>query len=83
MLYPDVERVSQIAPNSALLVVLLIIPHCMAQIREVSMTIAVGVIKAAQRLGVDRAEDLRNKSDSELLQVVQNRMYHPLLDLQK
>lgn len=47
------------------------------------MTIAVGVIKAAQRLGVDRAEDLRGKTDTELLQFVQNRMYHPLLDLQK
>lgn len=47
------------------------------------MTIAVGVIKAAQRLGVDRAEDLRGKTHAELLAVVQNRMYHPLLDLAK
>ncbi|KAM0791949.1 hypothetical protein ACM66B_004200 [Microbotryomycetes sp. NB124-2] len=51
------------------------------RIREVSMTIAVGVIKAAQKLGVDREQGLRGKTDAQLLQHVKNQMYHPLLEL--
>ncbi|ORY77633.1 hypothetical protein BCR35DRAFT_305399 [Leucosporidium creatinivorum] len=51
------------------------------RIREVSMTIAVGVIRAAQKLNVDRNEELRGMNDAQLLAFVQNQMYHPLLDL--
>lgn len=45
------------------------------------MTIAVGVIRAAQQLNVDRNESLRGLNDAQLLSFVQNQMYHPLLAL--
>lgn len=47
------------------------------------MQIAVGVILAAQQLGVDRADDLRGLKSDQLMKIVQGRMYHPLLDLGK
>ncbi|GAA5841738.1 hypothetical protein JCM3766R1_005167 [Sporobolomyces carnicolor] len=49
------------------------------RIREVSITIALKVIRSAQKLGVDRAEELRSMSDRELEEYVRNQMYHPLL----
>ncbi|GAA5945963.1 hypothetical protein JCM10213_006206 [Rhodosporidiobolus nylandii] len=49
------------------------------RIREVSIKIAVSVIRTAQKLGVDRNEALREKSDAELYSHVQTQMYHPLL----
>lgn len=50
------------------------------RIREVSIRIAVGVIRSAQSLGVDRNESLRKMNDEELTLYVSNQMYHPLLD---
>ncbi|GAA5825984.1 hypothetical protein JCM5353_008986 [Sporobolomyces roseus] len=50
------------------------------RIREVSITIALKVIRSAQKLGVDRAEELRSMSDKELEVYVRKQMYHPLLD---
>lgn len=49
------------------------------QIREVSISIALKVIRSAQKLGVDRAEELRSMSDRELEEYVRRQMYHPLL----
>ncbi|GAA6032978.1 hypothetical protein JCM8097_000081 [Rhodosporidiobolus ruineniae] len=49
------------------------------RIREVSIKIAVAVIRSAQQLGVDRNEALRGKTDAELEAFVQGQMYHPLL----
>ncbi|GAA5939675.1 uncharacterized protein JCM15063_005252 [Sporobolomyces koalae] len=49
------------------------------RIREVSITIALKVIRSAQKLGVDRNEELRSMSDRELEEYVRQQMYHPLL----
>ncbi|GAA5960500.1 hypothetical protein JCM3765_003657 [Sporobolomyces pararoseus] len=49
------------------------------RIREVSITIALKVIRSAQKLGVDRAEELRSMNDRELEEYVRKQMYHPLL----
>ena len=47
------------------------------RIREISGDIALAVIRAAQKAGVDRSPDLRTKSDAELLAFVQERMWNP------
>ncbi|GAA5877685.1 hypothetical protein JCM16303_000204 [Sporobolomyces ruberrimus] len=49
------------------------------RIREVSITIALKVIRTAQKLGVDRAEELRSMNDRQLEEYVRRQMYHPLL----
>ncbi|GAA5936374.1 hypothetical protein JCM1841_002920 [Sporobolomyces salmonicolor] len=49
------------------------------RIREVSIRIALSVIRSAQKLGVDRAEHLRAMDDQALEQHIRRRMYHPLL----
>ncbi|TBU28084.1 malic enzyme [Dichomitus squalens] len=47
------------------------------RIREISADIALAVIRAAQKAGVDRSTDLRRKSDAELLAFVKERMWNP------
>ncbi|CAL1699084.1 unnamed protein product [Somion occarium] len=47
------------------------------RIREISGAIALSVIRAAQKAGVDRSPDLRTLSDSALLDVVVSKMWHP------
>ena len=47
------------------------------RIRAISAHIAVAVVRAAQRDGVDRAPDLRAMQDAELLAFVQERMWDP------
>jgi malate dehydrogenase (oxaloacetate-decarboxylating)(NADP+) len=49
------------------------------RIREVSIIIAHGVIRSAQKLGVDRHEALRSKTDEELTRYIRDQMYHPLI----
>lgn len=49
------------------------------RIREVSIAIAAGVIRSAQRLGVDRKEGLRGMSEEELERHIRGQMYHPLV----
>lgn len=44
---------------------------------------AVGVIQAAQKLGVDRNESLRGKTTAQLEHFVQQGMYHPLLNAEE
>lgn len=47
------------------------------RIREVSVTVARGVIRAAQAGGVDRELALRGLSDAELDEYIKERMYDP------
>ncbi|KAH9916999.1 malic enzyme [Epithele typhae] len=47
------------------------------RIREISGQIALAVIRAAQKAGVDRSSELRSMGDRELLAFVQERMWHP------
>jgi malate dehydrogenase (oxaloacetate-decarboxylating)(NADP+) len=47
------------------------------RIREVSVVVTRGVIRAAQQNGVDRAPELRNLSDEQLDQYIQESMYDP------
>jgi len=47
------------------------------RIREVSVVVTRGVIRAAQKNGVDRATDLRNLDDAQLDAFIVERMYNP------
>lgn len=47
------------------------------RIREVSVVVTRGVIRAAQKNGVDRATDLRKFSDEQLDSYIKERMYDP------
>jgi malate dehydrogenase (oxaloacetate-decarboxylating)(NADP+) len=47
------------------------------RIREVSVVVTRGVIRAAQQNGVDRAPELRNLSDEQLDQYIKESMYDP------
>lgn len=47
------------------------------RIREVSVVVTRGVIRAAQKNGVDRATDLRKLSDEQLDSFIQESMYNP------
>ncbi|KJA25545.1 hypothetical protein HYPSUDRAFT_37540 [Hypholoma sublateritium FD-334 SS-4] len=47
------------------------------RIREISAHIAKEVIRAAQKSGVDRSPDLRTKTDAELLQFINSKMWNP------
>lgn len=47
------------------------------RIREVSVVVTRGVIRAAQKNGVDRAAELRNLSDDQLDSYIRERMYDP------
>jgi malate dehydrogenase (oxaloacetate-decarboxylating)(NADP+) len=50
------------------------------RIREVSVVVTRGVIRAAQQNGVDRASELRNLSDEELDAYIVESMYDPFKD---
>ncbi|KAI0773809.1 malic enzyme [Fomes fomentarius] len=47
------------------------------RIREISADIALAVIRAAQKAGVDRSPDLRAMSDAQVLAFVRERMWNP------
>ena len=47
------------------------------RIREVSVVVTRGVIRAAQQNGVDRAIELRELSDAQLDAYIKERMYNP------
>ena len=47
------------------------------RIREVSVVVAIGVIKAAQEAGVDRETRIKGMSDEELKTWVISKMYDP------
>lgn len=48
-----------------------------ARIRDVSVVVAIGVIRAAQKAGVDREVRIRGLGDEELEKWVRERMYDP------
>lgn len=52
------------------------------RIREVSVDVTRGVIRAAQREKVDREMNLRNLSDSDLSQWIRERMYDPTQEIE-
>ncbi len=47
------------------------------RIREISADIALAVIRAAQKAGVDRSPDLRAMSDAQVLAFVREHMWNP------
>lgn len=53
------------------------------RIRDVSVQVAIGVIKAAQGARVDRETQLKDKSDAELEAWVRSKMYDPRLETQR
>ena len=54
-----------------------------ARIRDVSATVAMGVIRAAQEAGVDREQSIKNMTDKELEGWVQSKMYDPLVETKR
>ncbi|BGP42746.1 hypothetical protein JCM10450v2_006856 [Rhodotorula kratochvilovae] len=50
------------------------------RIREVSIKIAVAVVRKAQELKIDRAENLRELDDAQLEDHIRRQSYHPLLN---
>lgn len=50
------------------------------RIREVSVIVTCGVIRAAQEAGVDRELSLRGLGDKELQEYVRSRMYDPFTE---
>ena len=53
------------------------------RIRDVSVVVTCGVIRAAQKDGVDRELALRNCSEKELEEFVRQRMYDPFTEHEK
>ena len=54
-----------------------VLPPRVERIREISAQIALAVIRAAQKAGVDRSPDLRAMSDADVLAFVRERMWNP------
>lgn len=54
-----------------------------ARIRDVSVVVAMGVIKAAQEAGVDRETRIKGMSDEELEKWVRSKMYDPHEETQR
>ena len=50
------------------------------RIRDVSVVVAMGVIKAAQEAGVDREARCRDMTDEQLKQWVRSKMYDPHME---
>ena len=55
----------------------------LARIRDVSVIVAMGVIKAAQEAGVDREQSIKGIGDDELEKWVRSKMYDPLTETQR
>lgn len=53
------------------------------RIRDVSVLIAMGVIRAAEEAGVDRETQLKGMGDEELEKWVRSKMYDPLEETQR
>lgn len=54
-----------------------------SRIRDVSVTVTRGVIRAAQKDGMDRELALRNINDAELDEYIRHRMYDPFTEHEK
>ena len=55
----------------------------LARIRDVSVIVAMGVIKAAQEAGVDREQSIKGMGDVDLEKWVRAKMYDPLTETQR
>ncbi len=55
----------------------------LARIRDVSVIVAMGVIKAAQEAGVDREQSIKGMGDDELEKWVRSKMYDPTTETQR
>ena len=55
----------------------------LARIRDVSVIVAIGVIKAAQEAGVDREQSIKGMDNDELEKWVRSKMYDPLTETQR
>lgn len=55
----------------------------LARIRDVSVIVAIGVIKAAQEAGVDREQSIKGMGDDELEKWVRSKMYDPTTETQR
>lgn len=53
------------------------------RIREVSVQVAMQVIRKAQELEVDRNVDLRQLDDKQLEHYIRSKSYHPLIDAEE
>ena len=54
-----------------------------ARIRDVSVIVAIGVIRAAQEAGVDREQSIKGMGDEELEKWVRSKMYDPALETKR
>jgi malate dehydrogenase (oxaloacetate-decarboxylating)(NADP+) len=54
-----------------------------SRIRDVSVVVAMGVIRAAQEASVDREQTIRNMGDEELEKWVRSKMYDPLNETER
>ena len=54
-----------------------------ARIRDVSVVVAMGVIRAAQEAGVDREQSIKGMGDTELEKWVRSKMYDPHAETQR
>lgn len=55
----------------------------LARIRDVSVIVAMGVIKAAQEAGVDREQSIKGMGNEELEKWVRSKMYDPTTETQR
>jgi malate dehydrogenase (oxaloacetate-decarboxylating)(NADP+) len=53
------------------------------RIRDVSVVVAMGVIRAAQEAGVDREQNIKGMEDEELEKWVRSKMYDPSIETQR
>jgi len=53
------------------------------RIRDVSVVVAMGVIRAAQEAGVDREQNIKGMEDEELEKWVRSKMYDPFIETQR
>ncbi|CAD6580336.1 MAG: hypothetical protein ASARMPREDX12_009531 [Alectoria sarmentosa] len=55
----------------------------LARIRDVSVIVAMGVIRAAQEAGVDREQNIKGMGDDDLEKWVRSKMYDPITETQR
>ena len=55
----------------------------LSRIRDVSVTVAVGVIKAAQEAGVDREQSIKGMGDDDMEKWVRSKMYDPITETKR
>ena len=53
------------------------------RIRDVSVVVAMGVIRAAQEAGVDREQSIKGMKDEELEKWIRSKMYDPLTETKR